>query len=100
MGRLRRTLKLAKTPPMNTIPITIVYQGMVLKGHANPLQTLQDATPSSLRIYLQGWCIGTLSCVNEKWLMDKPIDPKFIDALGKYILTYFSSLKKAMSSDE
>jgi hypothetical protein len=84
---------------MNTIPITIVYQGMLLKGHANPLQTLQDATPSSMMIFIQGWCIGTLSYVNEKWSMDSPIDPRFIEALGRYVYSYIRSLKKAMNYD-
>lgn len=82
---------------MNTIPITIFYQGMLLKGFASPVQTLQNAIPSSLTIYLQGWCIGTLHYADEKWTMDQPIDPKFIEALGSYIFSYVLSIKKAMN---
>jgi hypothetical protein len=81
---------------MNNIPITIVYQGMLLKGYAEPLQSLQDATPSSLVIYIQGWCIGTLSFLNKTWSMDKPIDPAFIEELGRYIYSYMQSVKKKM----
>jgi len=84
------------TPPMNNIPITIIYQGMLLRGYAEPIQCLQDATPSSLVIYIQGWCIGTLSFNNEKWSMDKPIDHVFIEQLGNYIYSYMHSVKKAM----
>jgi hypothetical protein len=82
--------------PMNNIPITIVYQGMLLKGYADPVQSLQDATPSSLLIYIQGWCIGTLSFSDERWSMDKPIDPAFIEELGAYIYSYMQSIKKSM----
>ena len=82
---------------MNTIAITIFYQGMLLKGFASPLQTLENALPSSLMIYLQGRCIGTLNYTGEKWTMDQPIDPEFIEALGSYIFSYLLSVKKAMN---
>jgi hypothetical protein len=81
---------------MNTIPITIVYQGMLLKGYANTLESLNDV-PSSLSIYIQGWFIGNLANKDNKWKMDQPIDIDFIDALGNYITSYMRSVKKAMS---
>jgi hypothetical protein len=82
---------------MNNIPITITYQGMLLKGYANPLKISGSSAPSSLMIYIQGWCIGTLIYKNKKWSMDKPIDPRFVESLGKYIFSYLQSVKKAMS---
>ena len=82
---------------MNAIPITISYQGMLLKGHASTLQTLQDAVPSSVIIYIQGWRLGTMTYTGEKWTMDQPIDPKFVDDLGNYIRSYMRSIKKAMN---
>jgi hypothetical protein len=84
---------------MNIIPLTIVYQGMLLRGHASPLVCFQNADPSSLTIYIQGWHLGTLNFINEKWIMDQPIDPKFIEALGTYISTYMLSIKQAMNYD-
>jgi hypothetical protein len=81
---------------MNKIPITIVYQGMLLKGYAEPIQSLQSATTSSLVIHIQGWNLGTLSFVDKKWSMDKPIDPAFIEELGQYIYSYMQSVKKKM----
>jgi hypothetical protein len=81
---------------MNKIPITIVYQGMLLKGYAESIQSLQSATPSSLVIHIQGWHLGTLSFVDKKWSMDKPIDPAFIEELGQYIYSYMQSVKKKM----
>jgi hypothetical protein len=85
---------------MNNIPITITYQGMLLKGHANPLETLDDSTPSSLMIYIQGWCLGILNYRNKEWAMDKPIDPKFIESLGQYIYLYLQALKKTCAINE
>ena len=82
---------------MNTIPIMIVYQGMLLKGNAKPLETSNEVTPSSLRIYIQGWCLGTLSYSENKWIMDQPIDPNFIESLGRYIYSYIESIRKAMN---
>ena len=76
---------------MNNIPVSIIYQGMILKGHASPLQYSQDNLPQSLLVYIQGWCIGTLFYSDEKWTMDQPIDTKFIEALGKYIYSYARS---------
>jgi len=82
---------------MNTIPITIIYEGMLLKGNAKPLEAFNDIRPSSLMIYIQGWCLGKLSYSNNKWIMDQPIDPKFIELLGRYIYSYLESVKKAMN---
>ena len=82
---------------MNNIPISIIYHGMLLTGYANPLETLEDAVPFSMMIYIQGWCIGKLSYSNNKWSMDQPIDPKFIELLGSYLTSYIQSLKKAMN---
>jgi hypothetical protein len=79
---------------MNTIPISVDYQGMLLTGHADPLENFKDSLPSRLIIYIQGWCLGTLSYCNNKWSMDKPIDPLFIESLGNYISSYMRSLKK------
>ena len=81
---------------MNNIPVSIIYQGMILKGYASPLQYSQDAVPSSLLVYIQGWCIGTLYFSGEKWTMDQPIDPKFVEALGKYIHSYVRSVADAI----
>ena len=76
---------------MYHIPIHVNYQGMLLKGYANPVASFEDNAPPSLRIYIQGWCLGTLSRENKKWKMDNPIDPTFIEILGKYIYTYTHS---------
>jgi hypothetical protein len=84
---------------MNNIPISISYQGMLLKGYANLLETSNNSIPSSLMIYIQGWCLGTLFYSDKKWMMDKPIDPKFVELLGSYIYSYMQSVKKQMNSD-
>lgn len=81
---------------MNTIPLAIVYQGMLLKGYANPIQKLTGAIPTCMLVYIQGWCIGTLCYKNGKWSIDQPIDPEFVIHLGTYIHSHVSSIKKAM----
>ncbi len=82
---------------MHNISISILYQGMLLTGYAQPLETLQDVVPSILLIYIQGWYLGRLSYCDSKWSMDQPIDPKFIEALGGYIQSHIQSLTKAMN---
>jgi len=81
---------------MNNIPLSINYQGMILKGYASPLHCSEDAVPTSLLVYIQGWCIGTICYTGEKWAMDQPIDSKFVDALGSYIHSYVRSLADAL----
>lgn len=76
---------------MHTIPIAIPYQGMLLTGYANTIDASQPAL-TSLRIYIKGWCLGTLTKQNNSWTMDQPIDPKFIEALGSYLLNYIRSV--------
>jgi hypothetical protein len=85
-----------KTLPMNTIPISIVYQGMQLKGYAASIKSFNDAMPSSLMIYIQGWYLGTLSFQHGKWSMDEPIDQVFVDELGDCICSYMKSVKFSM----
>ena len=79
---------------MQNIPIAIIYQGMLLSGYALPLQL--DNDNFSLKIFIKGWDLGTLSRQNERWTMDQPIDPAFISTLGKYIEGYMHAAKKAM----
>jgi hypothetical protein len=83
-----------KTLPMDNIPISIIYHDMLLTGYAQPLEDPEDIIPSSLSIYIQGWCLGTLRYCNNKWLMDQPIDTTFIELLGSYIYSYIRLLKK------
>ena len=83
---------------MDTIPFALVYQGMLLKGYANPVKTLQDAIPSSMLVYVQGWCIGTLSYANDKWSMDQPIDPEFVASLGNQLHSNLKLIQTAMHS--
>jgi hypothetical protein len=70
---------------MYKIPICIGYQGMLLTGHAYPVKVTGNDGSSSLQIFIQGWYLGILSYKDEKWTMDKPIDPEFVKALGNYI---------------
>ena len=79
---------------MYYIPICINYQGMQLKGYAYPVKVFEDHLPSSFSIYIQGWCIGVLSYKNGRWVMDKSIDPKFIQALGNFLYDYMHSANK------
>jgi hypothetical protein len=79
---------------MTNIPINIVYQGMLLNGHADPIGTIEWNVPTALMIYIQGWCIGTLRYSDHKWSMDKPIDPSFVESLGKYIYSYMRSARQ------
>lgn len=82
---------------MNIIPLSIVYQGMLLKGYATAVGTFDDVFPSSLSVHIQGWFIGTLSKPEGKWTMDQPIDPMFVEVLGSYIVSYMQAVKKEMS---
>jgi hypothetical protein len=82
---------------MNTIPISISYQDMLLTGYADPVESFEETVPSSLVIFIQGRCLGTLQYRNHQWSMDKPIDPFFIESLGAYICSYIKSLKKALN---
>ena len=81
---------------MNTIPLSIIYQGMLLKGYAASVESFHDFTPSTLLVYIQGWYIGTLSFKDGKWSMDKPIDPAFVEQLGKYIHLTIQKVRSAM----
>jgi hypothetical protein len=81
---------------MNTIPFIIAYQGMLLKGYANPTETFEDIIPSSMLIFIQGWCIGTLTYNNENWSMDQPIDSEFVIDLANQIQSQVRSIKAAM----
>ena len=78
---------------MNIIPVSVDYGGMLLTGYAEPLENFRDSLPCRLLIYIQGRCLGTLSFSNNKWSMDKPIDPLFIKSLGDYIASYMRSLE-------
>lgn len=82
---------------MNTIPLTIAYQGMLLKGYANPIQTIPNSGTPCMTVYIQGWCIGTLRYRNKIWSMDQPIDPQFVTELANYIYEHINSIKKAMN---
>lgn len=82
---------------MNIIPLSIVYQGMLLKGYATAVGTFDDVFPSSLSVHIQGWFIGTLSKTEGKWTMDQPIDSMFVEVLGSYIVSYMQAVKKEMS---
>lgn len=82
---------------MNNICISIIYQGMLLTGHAEPIETSEDAFPSRLKVYIKGWYIGNLSYHEKKWSMDQPIDQRFIDSLGAYIYLHINAIKKAMN---
>ena len=73
---------------MCTIPIAIDCQGVLITGFANPLPN-SESNLFPLKIYIKGWCLGVLNNENNKWIMDQPIDPKFIEALGKYIYVYY-----------
>jgi hypothetical protein len=83
-----------KNMPMASIPIYILYQGMVLSGYALPVQDIVISNYPPLQIFIQGWNLGTLSYANQKWSMDKPIDSKFIEALGNYVEGYMQSHKE------
>lgn len=83
---------------MNTIPFAIVYQGMLLSGYANPIETLEGNALPSMIIYIQGWCMGTLHCIDEKWSMEQPIDPQFVADLGNHIHSHIRSIAKAMDN--
>ena len=75
---------------MYTIPIVIHYQGMMLTGFAKPVAD-SGTNLFPLKIYIKGWCIGFLNKKNNKWIMDQPIDPKFVESLGKYIHRYIGT---------
>jgi hypothetical protein len=81
---------------MYNIPICINYRGMLLTGYAYPVQASGNDSSPSLQIFIQEWYLGILSYTNEKWTMDQPIDPEFVNALGHYIYSYMHSVKKAM----
>ena len=80
---------------MNNVSVSIIYQGMILKGYASPFKYSQDSLPASLLVYIQGRCIGTIYYSDHKWTMDQPIDSKFVDALGSYIHCYVRSVADA-----
>lgn len=82
---------------MDTIPVTIIYQGMLLKGYANPIQAIPNSETPCMTVYIQGWRIGTLCYKNKIWSMDQPIDPQFVTELGNYIYSHINSIKKAMN---
>jgi hypothetical protein len=82
---------------MNTIPISISYQDMLLTGYADPVESVEETIPSSMVIFIQGRCLGTLQYCNHTWSMDKPIDPFFIESLGAYICSYLQSAKTVMN---
>jgi hypothetical protein len=79
---------------MANIPIDILYQGMILSGYAVPAKIMANPDAPVLQIFIQGWELGTLTYAGQKWSMDKPIDPKFIEALGEYVHGYIHAHKE------
>jgi len=82
---------------MYTIPILVEYRGITLTGHAYPAEQSETLLSSPLKIFINSWCIGILGRKQDNWAMDHPIDQKFVDALGKCIVSYNNKLLSAMN---
>ena len=74
------------------IPLTIEYKGKKYKGEAMPItQTCYNGVCTKLNVTLNDEYIGTMRYLKSGWKMNGATDQKFINAIGKGILGWYSA---------
>jgi hypothetical protein len=73
------------------IPLEIEYKGKSYKGEAMPItQTCYNGVCTKMNVTLNDEYIGTIRYLKSGWKMSGSTDQKFINAIGKAILAWYS----------